>query len=277
MSIMFNTILKSEGFNLNDVRLLRHKDTNSVKGRSIYELWRDDRPSFELYQSIQSFNNRKKLTGKYWAAFVVTPSQETLFTGIYYVESCKELEKDSPRPHMEGIDKAGTVDKYILTLQTELSDLIGRLIIAWGDGERAWAQRADKQDKPVIEVRKEFKEPDFPGYLKFIKRLSEMNSLPLSWISVFKSSRGIYLLTCPKTKEQYVGSASGADGFWGRWQDYIKTGHGGNVKLKNRELSDYQVSILEVAGSSSTADDILRMEVLWKDKLQSREMGLNKN
>lgn len=277
MPVMLNTILQSAGISPEDVRLLRHKDSNSDKGRSIYELWRDDLPSFDLYQSIQSFKNRKKLASKYWASFVVTPSQETLFTGIYRVDSCKELEKDSTRPHMEGVDKAGTVDKYILTLQPELKDLFGRLIIAWGDGERAWAQRADKQDKTVVELRKEFKEPDFPGYLKFIKRLLEMNTLPQSWISVFKSSRGIYLLTCPKTKEQYVGSASGADGFWGRWQDYIKTGHGGNVKLKNRELSDYQISILEVAGSSSTVEDILKMEVLWKDKLQSREMGLNRN
>ena len=55
---------------------------------------------------------------------------------------------------------------------------------------------------------------------------------------------------------------------------YAATGHGGNIRLKNREKSDYQVSILEVAGSGSTPDDILRMESRWKQKLQSREMGL---
>ena len=94
-------------------------------------------------------------------------------------------------------------------------------------------------------------------------------------LSALKSSRGIYLLTCPKTKEQYVGSASGVEGFWGRWQDYIHTGHGGNVKLKSRQNSDYQVSILEVAGSSATTNEILTMESRWQSKLQSREMGLN--
>ncbi len=40
---------------------------------------------------------------------------------------------------------------------------------------------------------------------------------------------------------------------------------------------DYQVSILEVAGTSATTEDILQMEVLWKKKLQSMEMGLNRN
>ncbi len=51
----------------------------------------------------------------------------------------------------------------------------------------------------------------------------------------------------------------------------------GNIALKSRDPSDYRVSILEVAGSSATHADIQKMEVLWKEKLQSREMGLNRN
>jgi hypothetical protein len=93
----------------------------------------------------------------------------------------------------------------------------------------------------------------------------------------FRSSKGIYLLTCPGTKEQYVGSATGEDGFWGRWLEYAQTGHGGNVALKSRDSSYYQVSILEVAGTASTTADILTMEHWWKHKLQTKEMGLNRN
>jgi hypothetical protein len=59
--------------------------------------------------------------------------------------------------------------------------------------------------------------------------------------------------------------------------NYAATGDGGNVRLRSRERSDYQVSILEVAGSAATADDILKMETRWKVKLQTREMGLNGN
>jgi hypothetical protein len=87
-----------------------------------------------------------------------------------------------------------------------------------------------------------------------------LNKLPQGWITVFKASKGIYLLTCPKTKEQYVDSATGDEGFWGRWQDYVRTGHGGDVALKSRDPSDYQVSILEVAGTASTKDEIIKME-----------------
>ncbi len=37
------------------------------------------------------------------------------------------------------------------------------------------------------------------------------------------------------------------------------------------------MSILEVAGTSATTDDILVMEGRWQSKLQSQEMGLNRN
>jgi hypothetical protein len=155
--------------------------------------------------------------------------------------------------------------------------MIGRLIIEWGDGKLSWIQRADRQNKLVVELRREFKEPDFPGFLNFIEPLSKLDDLARSWVTPLQSSKGIYLLTCRKTKEQYVGSATGEEGFWGRWQEYAKTGHGGNVALKSRNPSDYQVSILEVAGTASTPEDIMRMERHWKSKLQSQEVGLNRN
>ena len=101
--------------------------------------------------------------------------------------------------------------------------------------------------------------------------------MPSDWRSALGSARGVYLLTCPRTHEQYVGSATGANGFLGRWHAYFGGGDGGNVRLRSREPSDYRVSILQVAGSADDHDSILRMESLWKLKLQSRDMGLNAN
>ena len=133
------------------------------------------------------------------------------------------------------------------------------------------------QNKPIIELRPEFKEPEFPGFLNFMEPLSKIEGLPKTWIEILKQAKGVYLLTCPRTKETYVGSACGERGFWQRWVGYAQTGHGGNVILMSRERSDYQVSILEVAGTSAQDDEILKMESKWKKKLQSREMGLNAN
>lgn len=277
MPIMFNTILREAGLPLADVRLIRHKDKKAIRGRTPYELWRDNRPQFELYQSTQSIPNRKKFTAPYWAVFIVNLNDDTMFAGLYAVRYGGLLKKDTPRPHMEGIDEAGSCDVYDLTLQNTLSDLIGKLFIDWGPGALAWVQYTDRNDKPITELRMAFQEPAFPGFLNFIQALSKLDNVPKSWITALQFSRGIYLLTCPKTKEQYVGSATGEEGFWGRWQDYIHTGHGGNLGLKSRDPSDYQISILEVAGTSATTEDILRMEGRWQSKLQSLEMGLNRN
>ena len=55
---------------------------------------------------------------------------------------------------------------------------------------------------------------------------------------------------------------------------YALTGHGENVQLKSREPSDYQVAILEVAGTNS---DLGKMESAWKQKFQTREKGFGLN
>lgn len=277
MPIMFNTILHQAGLSPADVRLVRHKDHRAARGRTPYELWRDDRSRFEYYQSLQGIQGRKKFSAPYWAVFIVNLSEETMFAGIYAARYRGLLEKDAPKPHTEGVDKAGSCDVYDLKLQDTLGDLIGKLFIDWGPGVLAWVQYAERNDKPVIELRPEFKEPAFPGFLNLIEPLSRLTKLPQSWIAALEAARGVYLLTCPKTKEQYVGSATGEQGFWGRWLNYVQTGHGGDIALKSRDPSDYQVSILEVAGSSTTRDDILHMEGRWQAKLQSQEMGLNRN
>lgn len=277
MPLTFNMLLRNGDIPLGDVRLLRHKDQRAAKGRSIYELWRDDRKQFELYQSMQGTDGRIRLAADYWAAFVGTPDDRTLFVGLYKVKRMGLLKKDTPKPQTDGVIEAGSCDKYRLKLVAEFADLDGRLFIEWGPGKRSWIQRPDRRDKPIIELRTEFKEPDFPGFLNFIKPLSKLDSLPLTWIAALKSCCGVYLLTCPKTKEQYVGKADGENGFWGRWQNYMQTGHGGNVALKIRDPANYQVSILEVAGTAATPDEIYQMESQWKSKLQSREMGLNRN
>ena len=277
MAIMFNAILREAGLMPKDVRLIRHKDKRAKRGCTPYELWRDNPQQFDRYNGTQEISKRGELEAPYWAVFIVTPAGETMFSGLYAVKYRGLLEQDTPIPIMDAIDKAGSCDVYDLTLQNTLNDLIGRLLIDWGPGARAWVQYADRHDKPIEELRKAFREPDFPGYLSFVQPLSKLDRMPKSWIAPLKASRGVYLLTCPKTKEQYVGSATGGEGFWGRWQDYVHTGHAGNVGLKSRDPSDYQVSILEVAGTSATTDDILVMEGRWQSKLQSQEMGLNRN
>jgi len=154
MPIMFNSILQEAGLSLADVRLIRHKDKNASRGRTPYELWRDNRSLFEYYQSTQSIPNRKKFTALYWAVFIVNLSNDTMFARLYGVKYRGLLKEDTPKPHMEGIDKAGSYDIYDLTLLETLNEFIGKLYIDWGPAALAWVQYAERNNKPVIELQK---------------------------------------------------------------------------------------------------------------------------
>lgn len=277
--LRFTDLLQQEGFEAGKVRLLRHQ-TKAPNGRTPYLLWRDDLPAFEEYQSVQTAGNRAGLAAPFWASFVAPPTGGTLFVGIYSAERIGMADPSwiDPLHGVSGVHLTqDALDTYETTRIDVLADYIGRLWIEWGAGARSWVQRADRQNKPIAELTRTFQEDAFPGYTHFVANVSEVQSLPATWVSALRAARGFYLLTSAKTKEQYVGSATGDGGFFGRWLSYAQDGHGGNIGLKSSEPSGYQVSILEVSGSSASYDEIIAVEQLWKRKLQSREMGLNRN
>ena len=107
---------------------------------------------------------------------------------------------------------------------------------------------------------------------------TKVEGLYAGWIQVLRNARGIYLLVRRRTGEQYVGSASGSDGFYGRWLTY-QDGHGGNLGMRQLAVaaSEYDVNILEVAASNTTVDEIYARENMWKTKLGTRVVGLNRN
>tara|TARA_R110000787_G_scaffold42319_4_gene104077 strand:+ start:5561 stop:6382 length:822 start_codon:yes stop_codon:yes gene_type:complete len=273
MTLSFRNMMTDTGVDPREVVLLRHCPIGIVDPVAA---WRADREGFESFQSFQAIRRRSSFQRPIWASFTPTRTGQTLFVGLYsakLVGSVAPGEFDRFTNRLIDHDRA---ERYDCTARPELSDYAGRLFVDWGAGTRAWVQRGTT-DKPITELLRVVEEPAFPGYLEIVEPLSAIPTLPGRWVDFLRQGKGIYLLTCPRTKEQYVGKADGADGFWGRWLNYATTGDGGNVRLKSREPSDYQVSILEIAGSAATADDILRMEMRWKAKLQTREMGLNGN
>lgn len=285
MALRFNMLLADEGITPSDVRLLRHQ-TGKVPGRTPYSLWRDDPVAFERYQSLQdgSPTQRPRFSARYWASFVVPPTGRTLFVGLYEVARVGSVPVGTIDPlsggPVGGANNIAPYDLYDCSRLEVLSGYVGRMSVHWGDSSsasRAWIQRADNQDKEIVELTREFREEEFPGFTKMILKLSELDTMPASWKAVLRASRGVYLLACSRTREHYVGSAYGADGFLGRWQAYATNNHGGNVGLQVRDPSDFVVSVLEVAGSAASTDDVIALETIWKEKLLSRSIGLNRN
>jgi hypothetical protein len=278
INFKFNSLLEQCGIAPETVILLRHQDNRKGVTGTVYDLWCNAPEKLLLYQSWQRLDRKKRFSrATHWASFVATPDKRTVFVGMYGAKYKGLLESDSPHPYVAGTQRAGSCDVYDLKEEERFTHLAGMLFVDWGDGERAWVQRAEKQNKPITELHLRSKEPPFPGYLHFLRQLSQIEALPRDWNAKLEEVNGVYLLTCPRTKEHYVGSAWGDGGFLARWKEYVRNGHGGNIRLKSREFSDYQVSILEVAGSAAGIEEILAMESRWKAKLQSRAMGLNAN
>jgi len=224
MPLRFNMLLDEAGIDPKDVRLLRHQ-TGKIPGRSPYTLWRDNVSAFEQYQSTQDPAKRARFSAKYWASFVSPRDGGTLFVGLYSVERTGRVAPGVIDPLTGQVPGAGKAnlpyDQYRCELSSILREYVGRLHITWGDSPsafRAWVQRADNQDKEIIELTREFREEEFPGFTSFTAKLSELTALPIGWSTALSSARGVYLLACPRTREHYVGSAHGQDGFLGRWR-----------------------------------------------------------
>ncbi len=269
MPIRFNHLLTQAGIDPSEVRLVRHQDSRTDRDRTPYRLWSQYPDDFIEYQSRQSLRSEGGLgRARYWAVFVAAPPRnETLFVGLYAVLSQRSVEGGVVDSVSIRGEKEDEHIFYDLKPSDELIEFNGKLVIEWGKGSRSWAQRADNQDKIVLEVRRNMSEERFVGYLAFMSRLSEVDDLPNGWIDRLREAKGVYLLTCPRTCENYVGSATGEGGFHGRWQQHAAMG-GDAVRFRTRDPSDLQVCILEVAGSGMLHDDILAAEYRWIEKLK---------
>jgi len=245
--------------------LLRHEDKRVQSG--LYQVWRSRRKDFEAYQNSQKWKNRFPV-GSILAAFVLGPAHETLFVGTYDVLNLSRVNGEFVDPLL---GKMGPEDRSLheTTHSDRMQEFEEKLIIEWGPAKLAWRQiTSEKNNKVVLEIRSKVKDEPFPPYVNFLWRLGDLDSTYPSWQIRLEAQKGVYLLTFDDGM-QYVGSATGAQGFWQRWSHYLATGHGGNRVLirDQRDARKAMVSILEVSGSAQTDQDIVNQEMLWKRKL----------
>lgn len=169
--LTFNAILRHEGLDPKGVRLVRHQDTRRPGRPTPYNLWRAGDGRLETYQQIQ----RRKVfaKGNLLASFVATPTDETLFIGLYSVNGVGPVPPGVTDPIADDQDVSG-MNFYDIHRDDRLADYAGHLIIEWGAGFRAWLQRAELQDKAVREIRMEIAEQPFPGFSRFVWDVDQM-------------------------------------------------------------------------------------------------------
>lgn len=145
----------------------------------------------------------------------------------------------------------------------------------------------------VLEILREpYSGRAFPGFESIDLSFREFEVLHRDnrpdWRAALDSVSGVYLITVRTSRavRRYVGAAYGKQGIWSRWVEYLETGHGGNVAL--RELmggsglsycrQHFQFALLEHM-SRTTLDGLVQdREAHWKRILGTRGPGgLNRN
>ena len=175
---------------------------------------------------------------------------------------------------------------YELEQSSLLESYRDRLIIDWGKSQ-SYIQKII--DKPVSEIYPKGFVSLFPGWDKVhlsFKELSEIIANPdgnKDWYEYLSRHSGVYVIFDKSTGMQYVGSASGGNGIWSRWEGYTRTGHNGNKALKilskkNPDFANhFTFSLHHVFPRTVSKNDVLYYESLLKNKLGSRAFGLNEN
>jgi hypothetical protein len=275
-------LLKTCGFDAGvPSKLVRHESSD-------YDMQELPRSGWvEAYQGAQ---RRRVFDGiEYLVSFVGAGGTLARLVGVYRVLGRQPAETAKALADCPYADwRARGRHFYTLEQQPGFESLEGRVIIDWGKATRSWHQKL--RDKPVVEVRPKGEVlPTFRDYLEFELTYSELKALvddpggSVDWAARLSAVAGIYLIVATTTGEQYVGSAHGASGIWGRWTEYAKNGHGGNKMLKELIAHDkaypaaFRYSILHVLPTSQTRAEVLQWESVHKRKLGTRAVGLNLN
>jgi hypothetical protein len=260
------------------VKLIRHKDPNYDIETLYSNGW------FETYQSFQSksiFKDCDQIVvfiGEEWPA--------ARFVGVYDVTpSAKIPAVPTGCPYPEW--SADAKYHYTLKKRAGFEDLEDRLVIDWGGSTQGWHQWFT--DRDVIQIRAKGRAlAPFRDYLRVNLKHSDLKKLVATpeahkdWVSGLKAVGGVYLIVNGENGQQYVGSATGKDGIWQRWQEYAKTGHGGNKELiklckpNGACPAAFTFSILETFSKSLTKAEAIKSENFFKEKLGTRAKALNK-
>ena len=278
----FHEFLERAGLDPSRTRLLRH----DARGLAAWR--RGGASAFGCFASFQRRRNSPYAGVRVACQFVAGPTLPDGQATAHFLGTTRILDQwewtGDRLPLLRDDEVIATeqgrrdVDAFDLEWAAEGAAFSERVLIRWGlaAAARSWSQWADRVPKEILELRLDRRDPPFPGFAAFIARVAALAALPQAWRAALGSVKGVYLLVADDGA-QYVGSASGEDGFLGRWQAYAANGHGDNVLLRRRGHRDYTVSILEIAAPDMSLTDIIARETFWKAKLGARAHGLNAN
>ena len=275
----FNELLERNGVDPKEVYLIRHtKSENNENMR----LCRMKNMLFEATR-IQSIS--AKFRGQdfpYWAVFDDDGKDRARLLWFCRNNGHVPLTADNLP---EGYPAKYLPEDQLFDLERldTLHDYEQKLVIDWGKSPRTFARPSVTDAAGAIISIGEPTPKAFPGFDRLILDFNELvevmeaPGLYGAWEKTMSSVAAIYLIADKRDGGLYIGSASGENGLWGRWQGYAQTnGTNGNALLEKLvgqdpdRCYDLRYSVLRVLDPTTRRSDIIHMESLYKEKLCTR-------
>jgi len=225
----------------------------------------------------QRWQTRRNFERRLVVSLVALPeTDQWLFAGVHLSQGCEARE--------------GGFYYYQLQELPSCLELNGRLVAHFKrPGRQSYLNAENWKDLIVLAhvLPKQMTIVQFPGFKSVDLAKSELEVIVKqnleSWRTALSSVAGVYLISDIASGKLYVGSATGEGGIWQRWCQYA-VGHGGNVELKALcdehgpdRAKGFRFSVLEIADTHASTDEILLRESHWKRILLSHAHGLNAN
>jgi hypothetical protein len=232
------------------------------------------------WKEWQEHQNQKNFECRQIVSLIHLGGARWLFAGVFDVLGVREGAKHNPTGYT-----------YSTREVSGLDHLTGRAVVEFDKSFRASYLKGPKYADAMLVVAirdQRMTVGDFPGFKSVLLPLSLLRTIVReknpTWHSALSNVGGVYVITDNSTGKQYVGSAYGGVGLWNRWVSYAKSGHGGNVELRQLlagkgedHAEHFQFSILEVCDRDASDDFVIGREAHWKTVLRTREYGLNAN
>jgi hypothetical protein len=290
-----NDLLRSKNIDPRQVIVLRHRPKEPKLNKWLPWLAAEKPDVFNAYQQTQGEKLQKvmqQLTSVgYVASFIGQESGKALFVGLYSITASRPLTyeeywqipanvelNDYTQWYTSKADYPASLLWFDLELVTDFyASWKGRLIVRWPPPELAWWRWADRNEMSMLAILEESALAVMAKWDEMSFTWDELRNLPTRWKEVLQQWRGIYYIFDDSASKGYVGSAYGANNLLGRWQNYAASGHGGNRLLQGRDPTHFHFTILERVSPDMKQRDIVALEASWKQRLHTREYGLNDN
>ena len=236
----------------------------------------------EITNNINTFgvkeycSNTFKTDKKYLLFFLGKTPTKSILKGAYKVG------KFTPKESYNGILLNDSKGHLELDDLCELTELIDRLEINYKH-KQGWSRtNFDEVDISALypeEKKRTLKEFDgFENiYLSFDDLKEIVDNSYLDYMLPLKSVSAIYMIIDKSSGKQYVGSAYGKDGLYGRWSSYVYTeGTGNNLMLEDLKEKDekYVRSVnppaVHVVGGVILSKEFMEYAKMWTKKCSER-------